>query len=109
MATTTDSIRLVYARPYAHRERHSPAHVSAQHLMPKVTVTVDPALCIGAASCVEMAPKHFVLNDENQAVILTRAGRERSCTLEVTEGERTQLLTAAQSCPTVAIGVTDVP
>lgn len=52
--------------------------------------------CIGAASCVAMAPGVFELDSENKAVILANA----SDTME-------NILNAAQGCPTKAIVVTD--
>src|SRR3989339_512386 len=35
--------------------------------MPRIRVMVDPDLCIGAASCVTIAPETFQLNEENKA------------------------------------------
>ena len=52
--------------------------------------------CIGAASCVAIAPKVFELDEEKIARILAQDG----------EDDDTKLL-AAQSCPTAAIIVTD--
>lgn len=77
--------------------------------MPTITISVDQSLCIGAASCVQLAPERFVLNDDNQAVLLTPMGRASVFSLEVTEEERKRVLAAAQSCPTVAITIVNVP
>ncbi len=51
--------------------------------MPKIRVLVDEDLCIGAASCVTIAPETFQL--------------------EVTDEEYEQILLGAQSCPTLAV------
>lgn len=53
-------------------------------------------LCIGAASCIAVSPDTFVLDDQNKAVI--KEGSQ-----DIPEN----ILTAAQSCPTAAIIVTD--
>lgn len=62
----------------------------------KYKVKVVRDLCIGAATCIAMAPNTFELNGENKAVI-----KEGS-----TDAEET-ILMAAQSCPTKAIVITD--
>jgi ferredoxin len=54
--------------------------------------------CIGAASCVAVAPKTFKLDDQNKAVVIQTTGD--SDTDEA-------ILLAAQSCPTAAIEVYD--
>ncbi len=59
-------------------------------------VYVDRDLCIGAASCVAVAPGVFELDGENKAVVRDPKG----------EDDETILL-AAQSCPTKAIIVYD--
>lgn len=53
--------------------------------------------CIGAASCVAIAPKAFQLDGEQKAVVLPTAGEESD----------DNLLLGAQSCPTAAIVVVD--
>jgi len=60
----------------------------------KVEVVRDK--CIGAASCVAIAPKVFQLDEKAIAIILSQDG----------ENDDTKLL-AAQSCPTAAVIVTD--
>ncbi len=62
----------------------------------KYLVEVIRDKCIGAASCVAIAPKVFELDEQNIAKILAQDG----------EDDDTKLL-AAQSCPTAAIIVTD--
>lgn len=54
--------------------------------------------CIGAASCVAVAPKTFKLDGENKAVVIQATGDP-----DTDEA----ILLAAQSCPTAAIEVYD--
>lgn len=79
--------------------------------MSKLTITVDPDLCIGAASCVTIAPETFQLNDENKAVVFdhgTEPGeRVYHRVIEVTDAEKENIIMAAQSCPTLAITIND--
>lgn len=79
--------------------------------MPKILVKVDPDLCIGAASCVTIAPETFQLNDENKAVVFDHGAeptpRAYERMLEVTDEEKENILLAAQSCPTLAIFIYD--
>lgn len=63
----------------------------------KYKVRVIASKCIGAASCVAVAPKAFRLNDQQIAEILPTIGEESD----------ENLLLAAQSCPTLAIEVID--
>ena len=65
--------------------------------MAKYKVTVDRNLCIGAGSCVAVAPKAFVLDSEAKAVVLPTVDEETDETL----------VEAARACPTAAIIVTD--
>lgn len=77
----------------------------------KLTIKVDPDLCIGAASCVTIAPETFQLNDENKAVVLDHStepnGRVYERVIEVTDDEKENIILAAQSCPTLAIFLFD--
>lgn len=79
--------------------------------MPKLRIKVDPDLCIGAASCVTIAPESFQLNEENKAYVLDHGtepnGRVYERELEVTEEEKQNIILAAQSCPTLAIFIFD--
>ncbi len=54
--------------------------------------------CIGAASCVAVAPKTFKLDDQNKAVVIKQTGDPDT---------DDAILLAAQSCPTAAIEVFD--
>ncbi|MEK7591896.1 MAG: ferredoxin [Patescibacteria group bacterium] len=58
---------------------------------------IDRDLCIGAATCIAIAPKAWVLDDEAKAVILDTAEEETDQTL----------LEAAKGCPVMAIFITD--
>lgn len=58
----------------------------------KYIVKVDQNLCIGAASCVALAPKIFQLNSENKAYVVDPNGDTEE-----------NLKAAAQSCPVNAI------
>lgn len=77
----------------------------------KIKVIVDPDLCIGAASCVTIAPDTFELNDENKAYVLdhgqAEGGSKYEREMEVTEDEKENIILAAQSCPTLAVFVYD--
>ena len=74
-------------------------------------IYVDRDLCIGAASCVTVAPESFVLNVENKAEVLDRGqapdGPSYERTVEVTEAEKENIIMSAQSCPTLAITIFD--
>ncbi|MEK7560401.1 MAG: ferredoxin [Patescibacteria group bacterium] len=55
-------------------------------------IVVDRNLCIGAASCIAVAPGVFELDGENKAVVYNDKGADDE-----------SILLAAQSCPTRAI------
>jgi ferredoxin len=77
----------------------------------KITIKVDPDLCIGAASCVAVDSSSFEINEENKAYVLDHGTApvaptyER--TIEVTQEEYDRLLLAAQSCPVLAVILCD--
>jgi len=77
----------------------------------RLKITVDPQLCIGAASCVTVSPLFFQLNDENKAVVLAHGegggsdDRTYERIVEVDEAKKEEILLAAQSCPTSAISI----
>lgn len=76
----------------------------------KIKVKVDPQLCIGAASCIVVAPEHFELNTEGKAEVKKSKddhvlGYEME--LEVDEQGKEKIMDAARSCPTQAIMVFD--
>ncbi len=60
-------------------------------------VWVDRDLCIGAATCIAVAPKTFVLDSEAKAVIIDTADQE----------EKETIIEAAKACPVAAIIIED--
>lgn len=73
-----------------------PPVVMSTQVVGKYTVRVINEKCIGAASCVAIAPGTFKLNEQNIAELISQGG----------DPDDMKLL-AAQSCPTAAIVVTD--
>ncbi|MBU0614370.1 ferredoxin [Patescibacteria group bacterium] len=77
----------------------------------KITIKVDEDLCIGAASCVTIAPDTFSLNDENKADVLdhgqAEGGPSYKRIVEVTDAELENIILGAQSCPTLAVSIFD--
>lgn len=61
------------------------------------TMRIDRNLCIGAATCVAIAPKAWALDNEAKAIILDSASEETDDIL----------LEAAKGCPVMAIIITD--
>lgn len=59
-------------------------------------IIVDRELCIGAASCIAVAPEVFELDGENKAIVKPHSG--------VTDET---ILDSAKSCPTLAIILKD--
>lgn len=55
-------------------------------------VHVDRGLCIGAGTCVVLAPGTFQLDDENIAIVIDEKGNAAE-----------EILMAAESCPTKAV------
>lgn len=68
----------------------------SEQIVGKYHVKVINEKCIGAASCVALAPGTFVMNEENIAEVISQNG----------DPDDMKLL-GAQSCPTAAIIVTD--
>lgn len=58
---------------------------------------IDRSVCIGAATCVALAPKAWALDGEAKAVILDTASSETD----------EALLNAAKGCPVAAITIID--
>lgn len=63
----------------------------------KWTMRIDRDLCIGAATCIALAPKAWALDDEAKAIILDSSDEESD----------QALLEAAKGCPVMAIFITD--
>jgi ferredoxin len=72
--------------------------------MPRVTVKIDPSLCIAAANCVGMAPHLFQINEDALSEVV-EAGQSRGYehTMDVAEEDAELIDEAAESCPTRAI------
>lgn len=64
--------------------------------MAKYKIKIIRDKCIGAASCVGIAPKTFKLDEENIAVLINENGDTPE-----------NVLLGAQSCPTNAIEIYD--
>jgi ferredoxin len=62
-----------------------------------LTMRIDRGLCIGAATCIAIAPKAWALDNEAKAIILDSAEQESDETL----------IEAAKGCPVMAIFITD--
>lgn len=77
--------------------------------MPRVTIKVDPELCITAANCVGVTGELFQINEEGFAEARDpqsgTSGYELQ--LEITGDQAELLEEAAVSCPTRAIVVTN--
>jgi ferredoxin len=63
----------------------------------RFTMRIDQSLCIGAATCVAIAPKGWALDEAAKAYILETAEEETD----------EALLEAAKGCPVLAIFITD--
>lgn len=63
----------------------------------KWTMRIDRDLCIGAATCIALAPKAWALDDEAKAIILDTSDEETD----------DALMEAAKGCPVMAIFITD--
>jgi len=74
-----------------------PKNPSGPVKVKKLKITVDRSLCIGAATCVAIAPKAFLLDNEAKAVILKTADQE----------EERVIIDAAKGCPVAAIIIED--
>ena len=59
-------------------------------------IVIDRDLCIGAATCVVLAPGVFQMDDENKAILVDLNGADAETTLA-----------AAESCPTKAVFLYD--
>lgn len=74
-----------------------PANPHGPVAVRNLTVRVDKDLCIGAATCVAIAPNTFILDSEAKAIILDTVEQDSDDTI----------LDAARGCPTAAIFVED--
>jgi len=76
--------------------------------MSTVKVKVDTGLCIGAANCVGVSADFFRLNEENIAIIRQGVGTDFEKTIDVNPEQLALLQEAAESCPTLAIQITNL-
>lgn len=74
-----------------------PTKPSGPVVIKKYKVWVDRDLCIGAATCIAVAPKTFILDDEAKAIILESANEE----------EINTIIDSAKACPVAAIIIED--
>lgn len=73
------------------------AHPSGPVKIRNLKTHVDRDLCIGAATCVAIAPKTFVLDSEAKAIYLNTAEQDTD----------EMIIDAAKGCPTAAIIIED--
>jgi ferredoxin len=75
--------------------------------MPRLTIKIDPSLCITAANCSGIAPGIFHINEEGVAEVKDRMGTPQGYehTLDATEVEEVLIDEAVESCPARAISV----
>lgn len=73
-------------------------------------VKIDRNLCIGAASCVAVAPNTFELDSEAKAVIKKKDGTMTSDFVHYKDidDNEANILNAAKSCPVNAIVIVEV-
>lgn len=62
----------------------------------KLKIKIDKEKCIGCGTCVAMASKTFDMGSDNKAKLLEKA-----------EDDDKTILQAAQSCPTLAITLSE--
>ena len=73
-------------------------------------VKVDRSLCIGAASCIAVAPDTFELDSEGKAVIKKKDGSMTSDFVNYSDinDNETNIMNASKSCPVNAIIIVEV-
>lgn len=74
-----------------------PKNPSGPVIVHKYKVWVDRSLCIGAATCIAVSPKAYVLDKEAKAVILDTIDED---TIE-------SIIESAKVCPVTAIIIED--
>jgi ferredoxin len=74
-----------------------PKNPSGPVVIGKLKLHVDRDLCIGAATCIAVAPKTFILDSEAKAIVLQSAQEETPETI----------IESAKACPVAAIIITD--
>jgi ferredoxin len=76
----------------------NPQNPSGPVTVKNLKMYVDRNLCIGAATCVAVAPKTYVLDSEAKAVYLN----------SMNEDTEETLIEAAKACPVAAIIIEDL-
>jgi len=73
-------------------------------------VKVDRELCIGAASCIAVAPDTFELDAEGKAVVKKKDGTMSSDYVAYSDinDNETNIMNASKSCPVNAIIIIEV-
>jgi len=74
-----------------------PKNPSGPVIVGKLKMHVDRDLCIGAATCIAVAPKTYVLDSEAKAIFLQTAQTELPETI----------IESAKACPVAAIIIED--
>jgi ferredoxin len=71
----------------------------------RLTVKVDTKLCIGAASCVSIAPQFFRLDEDNVAYLVdpVTGGEKTTITIDANEEDAAAIRESVENCPTSAI------
>lgn len=72
-------------------------HPSGPVTVRNLTVHIDRDLCIGAATCLAIAPEVFALDNEAKAIIIDTAA----------QASDENIIDAARACPTAAISIVD--
>jgi ferredoxin len=75
--------------------------------MPKVTVKIDPSICILAANCVGVEPKVFQIGQESHVELIDANGvvQGTEYTFEAVDAQVELIEEAVDSCPTRAISM----
>jgi len=75
--------------------------------MQKITIKIDPSLCITAANCTGIAPKIFHINEEGLAEVMDESGVPQGYehTVEVSDADAELIEEAVESCPARAISI----
>lgn len=70
---------------------------SVERIIRGFSMKIDRNLCIGAGTCVALAPKAWALDSEAKAILLDSSSEESD----------QALMDAAKGCPVAAITITD--
>jgi len=75
--------------------------------MARLTIKIDPTLCITAAICTGVSPELFQINEEGMAEVKDGAGEAQgySYAFEATAVQEVLIEEAVESCPSRAISI----